>query len=68
MVDCSGIDLSKNVGNDLIGHSYYAADHVTEDMQSVLGTSTRPRPATRPAGARYLRLAPPRPRPAWTRR
>jgi esterase/lipase superfamily enzyme len=68
MVDCTGVDLSKSVGNDLIGHSYYAADHVTEDMQSVLGTSTRPRAATRPAGARYLRLPPPRAAPAWTRR
>lgn len=68
MVDCTGVDLSRSVGNDLIGHSYYAAGHVTEDLQSVLGTSARPRAATRPAGARYLRLPPPRPAPAWTRR
>ena len=68
MVDCTGVDLSKSVGDDLIGHSYYAANHVTEDMQAVLGTSNRPRAATRPAGARYLRLPPPRAAPAWTRR
>ena len=68
MVDCTGVDLSKSVGDDLIGHSYYAANHVTEDMQTVLGTSNRPRAATRPAGARYLRLPPPRALPAWTRR
>jgi esterase/lipase superfamily enzyme len=60
MVDCSGLDLSRAVGDDLIGHSYYSAGHVTEDLQSVLGTSNAPRRATREAGARYLTLRPPR--------
>jgi len=59
MVDCSGIDLSKNAGNDLIGHSYYSSDaRVAQDMQVLLGTSTQPRPATPAAGGRYLRLPP----------
>ena len=71
LVDCSGLDLSKTVGSDLIGHSYYGAAHVAEDMQSVLGTTARPRPATRPPGSRYLTLPPPPPRraaPRWAGR
>jgi esterase/lipase superfamily enzyme len=57
MVDCSGIDLSKTAGNDLIGHSYYSSDErVAQDMQSLLGTSTQPRPAQPTAGGRYLTL------------
>ena len=60
MVDCSGIDLSDNVGTNLIGHSYYSENRVAADMQSVLGTSTSPRPAQPTSGGRYLRLPPPR--------
>jgi esterase/lipase superfamily enzyme len=58
-VDCSGVDFSKNVGHNLLGHSYYGSENVTLDFQSVLGTSTAPRPATRTSeNARYLALPP----------
>jgi esterase/lipase superfamily enzyme len=68
MVDCSGLDLSKSIGSDLIGHSYYAADYVVEDMQTVLGTSSQPRRATRAANGRYLTLPPKRTASRWAGR
>ena len=68
MVDCSGLDLSRSVGSDMIGHSYYAADYVVEDMQAVLGTSSQPRRATRSPGGRYLTLPPKRVPSRWAAR
>jgi esterase/lipase superfamily enzyme len=67
MVDCSGIDLSKRTGTNLIGHSYYSEDDVAQDMQSVLGTTSAPRTAQRTAGGRYLKIPPQRARSrlAW---
>ena len=60
MVDCSGIDLSKRTGTNVIGHSYYSEDDVAQDMQSVLGTTSAPRTAQPTAGGRYLRIPPQR--------
>jgi len=61
MVDCTGIDMSRSVGDNVLGHSYYDAAYVTQDIQSVLGTTTKPRPATKPAGASYWTVHPPKP-------
>ena len=68
MVDCSGIDLSKRAGTQLIGHSYYSEDNVAQDMQCVLGTSNSARPAQATAGGRYLRLPPTGTRSRFARR